>query len=202
MCCGGLDVFVWVVPFDRSMMVSYPNTVPRAKNVAQLQDDSTAPTTAVGIISTAVGQEAVQAATRDAAFERLARQRTQAELAAAQEQLRSLSSALRAARAQIREAEQVAAAHKIAERQLEAGAERVNTLHEEIAGLQEQLRTARAEVSRKAALLKVAQVCWWQRFAKPTHVGALPKAYPSYHVLRDSGECRPSRIATPAHRTC
>lgn len=116
------------------------------------------PSASGGIISAAAVNDAVQAAERDAAFERLARQRAQAELAAAHEQLRQVSAQLRVAMGQIREAQQGAVASKFVERRADLDAKRLADAQSEVSDLQEQLRAARADCSRKSALLKLAQV--------------------------------------------
>lgn len=110
------------------------------------------------LMSAAAASDAVQAAERDASFERLARQRVEAELATANDQLQQARCKLRGVQAQLREAEQEAGAAQQAERRAERDGVRLEAAQREAAELQEQLRTARAECSRRAALLKAAQV--------------------------------------------
>lgn len=117
-----------------------------------------APAGSTGVIAAAAVSDAVQAAQRDTAFERLARQRLQAELAALQEQLKQARTKLRLAHDELKGAQAADAAARSAELQLAACGERLEASRAEVAELQEQLRGARADCARKAALLKAAQV--------------------------------------------
>lgn len=110
------------------------------------------------LMSAAAASDAVQAAERDASFERLARQRVEAELAAANDQLRQTRTKVRGVQAQLREVEQEAGVARHAERHAEREGARLEASQREAAELQEQLRAAKAECSRRAALLRAAQV--------------------------------------------
>jgi chromosome segregation ATPase len=109
-------------------------------------------------MSAAIASDAVQAAHRDASFERLARLRTEAELAACTQHMQQLQGKLRATQSQLHAAEQAIAAAKLGEGRADAAAARLAAAQEDIGALQEQLKAARAESSRRGAMLKAVQV--------------------------------------------
>jgi len=109
-------------------------------------------------IAAAIASEAVLAAQRETDFERLARQRAQAELAAAQDAVKQLRVKLKTTQEGLRDAQAAATSAAAAAAQHALAAEVASVLRSEIADLQEALRGARSESARRLMQLRAMQV--------------------------------------------